>query len=29
MYFNGASGAAPQHEVAAPDTAPDFCFILF
>jgi hypothetical protein len=28
IYFNFASGAAPQQGVAAPDGAPDFFFEL-
>ena len=27
IHFNGASGTAPQQRVAAPDGAPEFCYI--
>ena len=27
IYFNGASGTAPQQQVVAPDGAPEFCYI--
>jgi hypothetical protein len=29
IYLNGASGAAPQHIVAAPDGAPDLFQLIY